>query len=622
MDNITIGFGADTTRLDAAIELETIKLRAFDAEAKKQFKAGNIGGAESASAQYAAALGHLRAMKSESAEILAHGQGFRGALREGAESLEKVKRWFSGGAEGALGALAGGGGISGKMLGFAAIAAALGELVHLVSETAEYGHTVEAAATAVGVSTGQLRAWDRAAGQASVQTGILVKAIEQEAVAAKKAADEQTKHIVKDAEALDSGDIVARGGQHGKPVKPSAQIAEFAPVQKTPELEAFFRQRYTKMEEERALERQSGQVPRPLEPFETFYARGRNTMADLSSKVGEQLRQDAARQNVPKVPVGTPAEGYERLLPGFKDAFAQLGVAVLDEKGKFRELAAVTDEVTKALHKLPEGIEKAAEFQKVYGRAGRDPFFRAFMDKEAAKGAGSVFATPESEDENVKALAKLKAAQNRAVSGFQQGSVDFAGGLLRSLKAINEDKGALAELGRAIDQIPAEAGHLDAAGQDFDALKAKIQGVIDAAKAAASDIGSLLGGGGPAAEAAIPAKAAGGLLHGPGSGTSDSILARVSNGEFVVNAAATAEHLPTLHAINSGMRFAAGGMVGWPSIPSFSGGGMVGGHPVHLHLGGDSYELHGSDHVVGQLVAAASRQQMASGGTKPSWHGR
>ncbi|GLK55750.1 hypothetical protein JOD31_000668 [Methylopila capsulata] len=41
-------------------------------------------------------------------------------------------------------------------------------------------------------------------------------------------------------------------------------------------------------------------------------------------------------------------------------------------------------------------------------------------------------------------------------------------------------------------------------------------------------------------------------------------MARLSNGEFVVNAQATKEHRPMLDAINSGMvpRFADGGYVG------------------------------------------------------------
>lgn len=44
----------------------------------------------------------------------------------------------------------------------------------------------------------------------------------------------------------------------------------------------------------------------------------------------------------------------------------------------------------------------------------------------------------------------------------------------------------------------------------------------------------------------------GGLVTGPGTGTSDSILMRLSNGEFVINARATRNSLKLLEAINSG----------------------------------------------------------------------
>ena len=56
--------------------------------------------------------------------------------------------------------------------------------------------------------------------------------------------------------------------------------------------------------------------------------------------------------------------------------------------------------------------------------------------------------------------------------------------------------------------------------------------------------------------------ATGGQVRGPGSGTSDSIPAMLSDGEFVVKAAQTAKYLPLLHAINSGTKgYAAGGFV-------------------------------------------------------------
>lgn len=53
--------------------------------------------------------------------------------------------------------------------------------------------------------------------------------------------------------------------------------------------------------------------------------------------------------------------------------------------------------------------------------------------------------------------------------------------------------------------------------------------------------------------------AGGGLIDGLGTGTSDSNLARVSDGEFIMNANATRRNLATLQAMNAGARPAAPG---------------------------------------------------------------
>ncbi len=56
----------------------------------------------------------------------------------------------------------------------------------------------------------------------------------------------------------------------------------------------------------------------------------------------------------------------------------------------------------------------------------------------------------------------------------------------------------------------------------------------------------------------------GGPVRGPGTGTSDSIPALLSDGEYVVNAKQTARHRALLYAINAG-KFASGGPVGYAS---------------------------------------------------------
>ena len=86
-------------------------------------------------------------------------------------------------------------------------------------------------------------------------------------------------------------------------------------------------------------------------------------------------------------------------------------------------------------------------------------------------------------------------------------------------------------------------------------------------------LSGLFGGGGGGGlfslfKAAAPAVAAatGGYISGPGGPTSDSIMAMLSNGEYVVNAATTKRWLPFLETLNSNDG----------RLPAFAGGGSVG----------------------------------------------
>ncbi|ALF00322.1 tape measure protein [Mycobacterium phage Archie] len=66
-----------------------------------------------------------------------------------------------------------------------------------------------------------------------------------------------------------------------------------------------------------------------------------------------------------------------------------------------------------------------------------------------------------------------------------------------------------------------------------------------------------------------PTAATGGLFSGPGTGRSDSILARVSNGEFITRADAVAKYgQDFFHALNKGE-------VDPALLPGFDGGGMI-----------------------------------------------
>ena len=102
------------------------------------------------------------------------------------------------------------------------------------------------------------------------------------------------------------------------------------------------------------------------------------------------------------------------------------------------------------------------------------------------------------------------------------------------------------------------------------ALRQAILGPISQA------LGSVIGGafgGSPAASPATTLTARdGGRVTGPGGPRTDSILARLSDGEYVVNAAATRANIPLLDAINSAPAFQRGGLVGQaPAVPASQG---------------------------------------------------
>ncbi|MGY3691628.1 hypothetical protein ACVIGA_001708 [Bradyrhizobium sp. USDA 3240] len=130
--------------------------------------------------------------------------------------------------------------------------------------------------------------------------------------------------------------------------------------------------------------------------------------------------------------------------------------------------------------------------------------------------------------------------------------------------------------------------------------------------------------------------ATGGLITGPGSTTSDSIPAMLSNKEFVVNAASAEKNIGLLHAINSGrdfLHFAVGGPVGlmghigMPSISATpvasSSSGGTGQHlgTVDLRTNYGDFKVATEHDTMRHLSCAAQKAKRYSTGTKPSWYG-
>ena len=153
----------------------------------------------------------------------------------------------------------------------------------------------------------------------------------------------------------------------------------------------------------------------------------------------------------------------------------------------------------------------------------------------------------------------------------------------------------------------------------------------DAAKASAAGGGGGGGGGG--------AFAGGGPVYGPGSSTSDSIPAMLSNNEFVIRAKAVGKVGQSFLAmVNSGRytlaqiadrlrasRFSSGGLVPAMNVPirHFAAGGPVTAspalRPVVINLNGEQFSMQTSDDVLNRLGRAASKQRTRSAGAKPKW---
>lgn len=150
-------------------------------------------------------------------------------------------------------------------------------------------------------------------------------------------------------------------------------------------------------------------------------------------------------------------------------------------------------------------------------------------------------------------------------------------------------------------------------GESFnDVLKGIISSLIKAIAQAAlfgtGPFGSLFGGG-SALSLIFPAlKAEGGMIHGPGTGTSDSIPTMLSNGEFVVNARSTARNRHLLEAINSGGRvsgFAEGGMVGGDNRRLAGRGGSALPSVIYQDFRGTS-----GDREIDRIARAAAAQMV------------
>jgi hypothetical protein len=125
--------------------------------------------------------------------------------------------------------------------------------------------------------------------------------------------------------------------------------------------------------------------------------------------------------------------------------------------------------------------------------------------------------------------------------------------------------------------------------------------------------------------------ASGGYVRGAGSATSDSIPAWLSNGEFIIRAAAVKRYgvdfLRAINGLSAGPvlkggfpGFALGGPVSVVP-PALNSPGAASGRPIVLTLGEQSFQMVADNDVAEKLVRYSARRRVNSAGRKPSWYG-
>ena len=300
-------------------------------------------------------------------------------------------------------------------------------------------------------------------------------------------------------------------------------------------------------------------------------------------------------------------EGNRQALQALIDAFARLrkegkidigNQAAMQLFGKgLREMVPLMDQIAKSGGNLNDIIKQLQQ-------TGRDPNQEA-LDKAKAYQL---------------ALKQIGDAADSASYAFLRA---FGPDMVAFLAEFEK---RIATTRKEIDLLVAAANWLAetavSLGQKFDeSLIRGLDRVTAAAQRAAQAVRELPGtyAAGDLPPMPVTGHASGGMVRGPGSGTSDSIFARLSNGEFVMRAAAVRawgpQLLSAMNALNRPLRGIGDGS-------GFANGGMVSartsdGATVNLHFPGGSFSLRGDRSIVQGLTREARRSALLSGGRLP-----
>lgn len=299
---------------------------------------------------------------------------------------------------------------------------------------------------------------------------------------------------------------------------------------------------------------------------EAAYQRALNKIIDESNTKKQALyNADAQARLKAMIP---PTEAVREALQKLEDEYR-----IAQKNGVADEVKYQQDRVKIIAEALADGAGKVAETRQRISQETRQRAIGdlAFQEEQIRKGYAAEVAAARGQADETALLGDVEKRIETEVAALRK---KLAGEFIAGNDAAT--KAALKNAQTLATGEVAAATQVAAVWSQANAAKAqKTGGAImnqgtpgefvsswDAAGNYVGDLGSTI------------SRAAGGPIAGPGSGTSDSILARVSNGEYVVRAAAVARYgSGFMEAINRMAlpTFAAGGKVGAGGTPATGG---------------------------------------------------
>ncbi|MBR0764149.1 hypothetical protein [Bradyrhizobium japonicum] len=250
-------------------------------------------------------------------------------------------------------------------------------------------------------------------------------------------------------------------------------------------------------------------------------------------------------------------------------------------------------EVTQAYSEATEAIERATVAQSI--RRGRQTSLLDPQDVQIAEQLKGLYPDVGTALNSVEASAMRTNEAMRSIGSTMSSSM--TSGLADILDGTKSVSAGFADMSKAVVRALEEAMIKMLIVQPIMRSLSGTFGFSD---------GGLVGG-------APVAKADGGYISGPGNGTSDSIPARLSNGEFVVRASAVAKHRAVLEAINADRipRFADGGLVGAgsPSAPMINAGHVI-APQIAVTVQGSPGQSPQDQERVGRMVAESAQHHI------------